>query len=481
MFLPADDVRDVMLVRAYEAPPTAPWTDADARWASEQAQRREGGDAQPAVWLQRRTALAIERLGAREPRLAALRRHALGPRALVPLCAALAFVAGLAGDAIGPGQTINILAPPLLVLMAWNLVVYIGLTLRALDRSPRPPFGGPLRALIGRLAGLPGGTSRRDHPALARFAMDWGQAASPLAVSRVAQALHLGAATLAAGALTSMYLRGLALEYRAGWDSTFLAADAVHAILAMLLGPASALTGIALPDEATLATLRLSSGGGENAARWIHLHAVTVGLVVIVPRLLLAAWTGWRAHRLSRRLPLPADDAYLQRLLRAHRDAPTLVQVLPFNYRLPLAQEPGLHAVVDRAFGPKLALRLAEPVADGLDELPPMAGAAEALPEVVVALFAMSATPERETHGRFVESLAAAVPAGARLVLLVDESGFRERLRGAEAQSRLTQRRRAWTSMLEEVELAVTPSIVFADLASPDLDAVELALQPAAD
>ena len=88
-------------------------------------------------------------------------------------------------------------------------------------------------------------------------------------------ALHLAAVAVAAGALAAMYLRGLGLEYRAGWDSTFLDAQAVHRWLNLLLGPASALSGIALPEPAQLEALRFSTGPGENAARWIHLYALT--------------------------------------------------------------------------------------------------------------------------------------------------------------------------------------------------------------
>lgn len=480
MVLPADDVRDLLLVRAYEHPPTAPWTEADARWASEQAQRSEGHEAPPERWLRRRAALALERLQPREPRLAALRRHAMGPRALVTWCTALAFVLGVAGDAIAPGGRINILAPPLLLLIGWNLVVYLGLAARGLDRGARPAAGDPLRAWLGRLAGLPGARALRDHPALARFAADWGAAMQGLAVARSAQALHAGAAAFAAGALASMYLRGLAFEFHAGWDSTFLAEDAVSWILHLVLGPASALTGIGLPDENQLAALRFSVGNGENAAHWIHLYAVTVGAVVILPRLLLSAWNGWQAHRLARRCALPIDDLYFQRLLRAHRDAPALVQVLPYNYRLPLAQEPGLHALLDRVFGPKLALRLAASIPEGAEDQPGhwMAVDAQVVPEVVVGLLPLAATPERETHGAFLESLARVLPTGSRLVVLIDESGFRERLRGADAQSRLTQRRRAWRTMLDQVALAEPPTVLFCDLAAPDLEMAERALRP---
>ena len=67
-------------------------------------------------------------------------------------------------------------------------------------------------------------------------------------------------------------------------------------MLAFVLGPASALTGIPIADVPRLEAMRLGAGGaGENAAPWIHLYAATIALVVLVPRLLLG--TGHLARR----------------------------------------------------------------------------------------------------------------------------------------------------------------------------------------
>ncbi len=480
MPLTAEQARDLLLVRAFETPPTAPWTEADARWASEQAQRSEGSDAANLGWLRRRATVALERLGAREPRIAAWRRHAAGPPGLVALCVVLGLVVGVAGDAIGSTQRINILAPPLVALLAWNLGVYLVLLLRPFiggkPKAGQPAAAGPLRTLLARLARLPGVGARSAHPALARFATDWGLAARPLAGARLAQALHAGAAALALGALASMYLRGLAFEYRAGWESTFLASDAVAALLQLVLGPAAAVSGIALPDAGALEALRFSTGGGENAARWIHLYAITVGAVVVLPRLLLAAWAGLRARWLAGRFPLALDDPYFERLLRAHRDTPVLAQVLPYSYRLPLANEPGLHALLDRAFGPKLALHVAPPLPLGAEDAPErLLPAEETAPDVVVALLPLASTPERENHGAFLESLARVLPAGARLVVLIDESGFHQRLSGADAKARLAQRRQAWQRLLADTAIAEAPPALFSDLSAPDLEAGEAA------
>ena len=68
-----------------------------------------------------------------------------------------------------------------------------------------------------------------------RFAALWNRAASPLLASRVRGVLHVGAAALLVGAIAGMYVRGLAFEYRATWESTWLDAGQVQALLNLVL------------------------------------------------------------------------------------------------------------------------------------------------------------------------------------------------------------------------------------------------------
>ena len=139
--------------------------------------------------------------------------------------------------------------------------------------------------------------------------------------ARAAVMLHLAAAALAAGLIGGMYLRGLVLDYRAGWQSTFLEAPAVHAVLQPLLAPATAVTGIAIPSVDTLAAQRVGPDGrgSADAAPWIHLYAAMLALFVVGPRLLLALVAALQSWWLARRWALPWQDAYFQRLMREHR------------------------------------------------------------------------------------------------------------------------------------------------------------------
>ena len=57
-----------------------------------------------------------------------------------------------------------------------------------------------------------------------------------------------------------------------------------------------------LPDVAALQALRLAATApaGASAAPWIHLYALQLLLLVVLPRWLLALWAGWRARWLQR-------------------------------------------------------------------------------------------------------------------------------------------------------------------------------------
>lgn len=467
------DARAVWLLRAFESPPATPWSGADADWATREAQRLEGEAASPARFLARRARLGCERLAQRGAAAARPpQRFGVPPWWSAALVLA-AFVLGWGSEAVASAQRINILAPPVLALLLWNLLVYLLLALDALRTRLAghaagivPSGAGPLRrgllALIERVAASSWLRGRGDASApLARFAASWAEASRGLHAARLAAVLHAAAAALAFGALCSLYARGLAFEYRAGWDSTFLSASTVHALLSFVLSPAAAWSGIALPSAEQIAQLRFSAGPGENAARWIHLYALTLGIVVLLPRAALSIAAAWRARRMSARMALPLGDGYFRRLLQAQCGQRIAVQVLPYSYRLPPALLPGLQSALEQALDARVALQLAPPVALG-DEDEIIVSAAPVngeTPPVRVALFPLTATPERESHGAFVRALSASA---GTLLVLVDESGFRQRFRGAEGEARRAQRRGAWQRMLQDEG----QSPLFADLSA---------------
>lgn len=372
----------------------ARWTDADAQRATEAAWREVGAAAELPRFLVARAARVEAALGA--PR----RHDAWHARGLAWLLPAAALLAGLAADAAGPGQRIDLLAPPWLAVLAWNLGVIALLVLRPL--RARGAYADPLR----RIDAL-----------------------------RVERWLHLAAAALACGMVAGLYLRGLVLDYRAGWQSTFLDPSQVHALLAVLLAPASALTGIGVPDATALAALRLLPGAAAvaPAAVWIHLFAGSLVLWVVLPRAVLALVCHQRARRLAADVPLDMSAPYYRAFEREAPDAPA-AWILPYAVDVPPLQP--LLAALREATGRRLAARCAPAVAFG-DEAA-LAPPADVAP--VHVLFAAAATPEPEHQGALLRRL------GARLAgVLVDETAFAARF--ADDPDRVAQRRDAWRAL----------------------------------
>jgi hypothetical protein len=454
---------DVTAVRAVETSDRAHslWGDADRAWASRAAAEAIGADASSDAFLARRARFALERFGERVKAIPRAVR-ALHWRPWVGLAVvAAAFVLGFLLDRIGDSGRINILAPPVLGLVAWNLAVYAllfaGLVLRYGDVA----LPGPLKRAIVRVAG--GSLNPRGElsEALGALGRDWAKLAAPLYSARASRILHLAAALLALGVIAGLYVRGLAYEYRASWESTFLSAETVQAIARFAYAAGSAVTGIAVPDAKAIAAIRAPDG--ENAARWLHLMASTVVVLVIVPRLGLAAFSGALERHRSRNVPLPLDEPYYRRLLRGYRGGPARVRVLPYSYTLPAEAAGGLEAIVARSFGGSAALHVAAPVEYGAEALDPADGRGGA----TFVVFGGAATPEPELHGRLLAQLA-----GGDAIALVDESPLVAQ--GADA-ARLEARRAAWREVCARARVPV----VFADLRAPDLAAVEAALDDA--
>jgi hypothetical protein len=484
--------RDVLLVRAIETCDTEHAVlsrqarDEASREAAEQAHWRAAGQRAPAqadTFLVQRARLLLEALTAHQ-------------RAVRGTVAALdwrpwldwalpgaALLAGLLFERMGDRGHVNVLAFPLLVLLLWNLAVYALLAagwLRGrLTRAPRQPTRHGPMAWLRRLA-LPR-TPRASGalaPALGIFVEDWLQRAAPLTGARAARLLHLAAALFALGALAGLYVRGLVFDYRAGWESTFLDAHAVHTLLSTLLGPAAAVLGQPFPGVTQIADLRFGPGAaGESAARWIHWYALTVAGAVIAPRLLLAALAAVHVRRLTNAFPLDLSAPYFRRLLSRFGGTAARARVVPFSYTLDAAAIDQLRTVVQQLLGEAAELDLRASTAYGDEASADNALAADAKGQTDVALdlalFNLAATPEQENHGAFLDQLRATLP-GAR-ALLVDEGPYRQRL-GAQAGSatRLDERRSAWRAFAATRDWP----IAFVDLGAPDLAQVERDLGP---
>jgi hypothetical protein len=420
------------------------------------------GPRDTGAFVERRSALALERLTARYPTLERVRALSRWPAWLswaIPL-AALAF--GIASDTLG-GERINILAFPLLALIAWNLATYLVLLVQAvLRRVRRRPPAHPLRRRLewlvrpasARLAGQP--TLERG---VQRYARDWSEAAGRLTRRRAAATLHIGAAMFALGVLAGMLLRArYAASYTAGWSGTWAGAEAeIALVLKLLLGPASFLTGIALPTVERVRELR---GGGENAGDWLIMWAVTAALFVIIPRLVLAAVNGAHATVLARRVPI-ADDFYTRSLLRNALGRPGVARVVPYGFDVSAPAQDWLKQQVRTAAGDKTRVDVDPPIAyGGEDEWLSLTGGDLGKADQLILLFNLASTPEAENHGALVAGVRGRIKGGATaLLVLLDDSSFRHKLRGqGSAERRIEDRLEAWRAVLAPA--AITPAVV---------------------
>ncbi len=460
--------RRVLLVQAYDAsPPDNPlWTPEDRAWATRLATETTPAGAAPERFVEERARHALQRLLPRDPAAARLLARRLWRGRWPVMTVAGAALVGVAMDAIGSRQHINLLAPPIWAVIAWNLLVYLALL------WPWPAAPGRWRGLRSWLARRFTGNAK-GSPVLPAFGVAWVRAATPLLLARSALLLHAAAAALALGLVGGLYLRGLVLDYRAGWQSTFLDAGQVRAALAWLLAPASALTGIVVPDAAAMQALRIGPDAAPvaSAAPWLHLYAVTLALFVVAPRTLLSLAAAWRARRLAHRLPLPLADPYFQRLLRQWRRDVAIVQVLPHGAAPGWQALAGLKELLSAGLGPGLQLQAASAIAYG-DEDRADALAAPAGTNLRVLLVDLAATPEDEAHGRLVRGLREAAPA-IPLLLVADESAWRARF--AALPERLAERRSAWQRWADAQRLG----FVGVALDRPDLAQAESALERA--
>ena len=465
-----DSARTVCLVKAFEtaAQPGLSWSRADSALAGDRAAQEVGANASDETFIRRRAELAWERITARQPDLAHLGDDANWHRWLGWALVASALVSGVFADQVGPDNLINLTSLPLFGLLLWNMAVYALLLVRAAGRIFGRPAtaSGPLRqaiaALVGRFRGAASDTANASFRTA--YWSDWGRVSYPLAKACVSRLLHLAAAAFAAGLLVSLYYRGFFNEYVAGWKSTFVpaAARVVQWYVTAVLGAIPSLVGMAPPAADEIAALDLANHpAGVGAAPWIHRIALTVGFLVVLPRVLLAGWAWLAQQRLQRNFPIDLREAYFQRLLRRFRGTAARVAVVPYNYQLPPGVVLGLSAVVQDLFDPDARLEILDPIAIGHEDDPPDAICSPDLAGRFV-LFSLTATPEDDSHGLLLGTLGARVRQGQPVVAIIDESAFRKRF-GKQGE-RLEERRALWVRFLDGAGIAHA----FCDLSQPD-------------
>jgi hypothetical protein len=408
----------------------------------------------------RRAELLVTKLRTRAPVVNNLLSLVGGASWIGPAVLAIAFAFGIGMSALDGHQRIDVLAFPLLSLIAWNLLVYVVAIVAMLRPARSDRASGSMlsssyaRWIRNRADALLRRSSHFNAPlaaAMQRFAEEWASIARPLLSLRAQRLFHFGAALLALGLVTGLYVRGLVFRYDAGWDSTFLDPTAVRTVLSALYGPASQLSGIELPDAAQVEALRWSEGrGGAPAGPFIHLIALTAVLYIVLPRLLLVLLTSLRFWRMRLRPPLPASFMpYARALLRETGSVSGLLaSVVTYAYAPSREALGGLSALLSDALGGEVKVDVRASVAYGEEDAFVERLRKEPLPaaDCHLLLMSLAATPEAENHGAMVDAMQRALGRRkANFLLVVDESSYAARMNvEASLATRVAQRARTW-------------------------------------
>jgi len=430
--------RDVVLVKAIETTDQKReiLTDDDRRYANRTARELaqwQASETKSAAtsdhFLQQRAEQIIKKLGQRHTAFAAFAKRRTGLHGVSWLLPLLALVLGAGLDRITDPHRVDLLSAPLLAIVAWNLLVYCIMLIWLC--IPKAGMTRVRAAWVRRLAVGPATMPRKMPHALSAalfaFMAEWSQLSARLNAARLARTIHLSAALFAVGALASLYARGVMSQYGAGWESTFLDATQVHQLLSALFWPAQAVLPLQGFTLAEVQALHFTAGQGatnvEAGARWVHLYAATLLLIVVLPRLALALLAALRASWLRRRFPLDLAQPYFRQLTDAAGGEAGLLRVLPYSFTLDEARSKGLEAVAVNLLGERARVRLAPSVGYGADAV----ALADETPAATLTavLFNLAATPEKENHGAFLASIVRA--SKASIAVLIDDSAFRAR------------------------------------------------------
>lgn len=417
-----------------------------AQWQA--AQRRTEATADD--FLQQRARQILKQLAAGFPAISRVLQWPEGLNQIWSWLPAVGLLTGLLMDRISDPHRVDLLSAPLLLISGWNLLVYAAMLVW--PWLPSAPLTG-IKTGISQLLRLGQARLPRQLPpvlasALGAFMREWLALSHQLTQARLARTLHLSAALFAVGAILSLVARGYFSQYSAGWESTFLSASQVHALLSALFTPAELVfqfQGFSLAEIEALRFSQVQVPSGLGGARWVTLYAATLLLLVVLPRLLLAGFAAFRVKKLTENFPLDLDQPYFRKLTQAPGSAAGMLRVLPYSLTVDTARDQGLRALAGLLLGEQARLLLLPSMAYGdepqqaLHDFQPNDGAAT----LTAVLFSLAATPEAENQGALLDYLVRESARG--IAVFLDESSYLERVgRQAGGALRMAERIALW-------------------------------------
>lgn len=448
--------RDVVLVRAIETTDqkleilSADDRAYASRSAKELAQWQASGSKSAVTsdhFLQQRSEQILKRIAERFPTFSAFAKHRKPLNTVSWTFPVLALLLGIGLDRITDPHRVDLLSAPLLLIIVWNLVVYLSLIVWLCIPSSKRGASGWARKIAVRKIKLPRKLPHTLSAALFSFLGEWTQLSAKVTNARLARTIHFSAAAFAIGAALSLYARGMLSQYAAGWESTFLDATQVHDLLTFVFAPAIAIFPVQGFSVTEIEALRFSpTMTAAGGARWVHLYAATLFLLVVLPRILLGLASHLRVAHLKKKFPLDLEQPYFRKLSETVSAAtPAILRVLPYSFTVDEARDKGLTVLGQQMLGQQTRLMLRPSFAYGEDvnDLLKGSNAADEKITTTAVLFNLTATPETENHGAFLDSLVRLAPRG--LTVLIDESSYLERM----GKERIGERIALWRGFCE--------------------------------
>lgn len=418
------------------------------------------------VFLEKRADSLLVRLAARHPESGRWTQTVASNHRLGMLTLVLGLIAGVVGfltNELGPEKRINILSFPLLGIILWSFLVYLReiiLFFRSRDKLFRDSWVDWLIGMMQPPQSSHDTIEKEEEKALAGgrsiYEKRWKQITATVMGARIKSLLHTTALILAAAAIAGMYVKGLANEYTAVWESTFFErSDQLRPVLQTVLGPATAISGDTIPKAAELDTIRMTKDeevAGQNAARWIHWYAITIGLFVLIPRFLFALIWRIKASALARTLPFrDVSSRYFEHLLATSTGDSIDIHIVPYGLDPNDPKKRLAIRALEEQFEKPLKVTWDQPVAFGEEDNFALTDAPDGC--TLVPFYSLASTPEKETHLAVYQTLLGHAPSPVKWAL-IDPEVYDEKLTFfPDAEKRRFDRESAWTRLFETENL----------------------------
>lgn len=462
--------RDVLLAKAIEmqaAPEGSLLSQHDLRTATEKAlhELRGKNNTQQRHFerlVARRAELLLQTSNQYDARIHTLRFPAHRWSRWLWAIPVLALLLGFASEKVAEPHRLSLIALPLLAIVSWNMLVYAFMLVRgvlslgrrkpskSLDSDAHLNASGTLGLWLSRSSAV------LKDPTIGRiyqhFLRDWSPFLQRKQARQLQAMLHISAAMLAVGVIAALWVTGMFNEYRIGWESTWLNAGQMHTLVNILSWPAQAILGMPPWSLEHIQLLQTwPAGNQQGGQQWILAYSLLLGLVVVLPRLLMALFNAVMIVRLTQSLHLPLAHPYFQQLTRDFSSDATTVLVHPFSMSMNAHRKQVLQQHLQTQFGAAAHLQFAPNIEYGdtsghsgyfRDTLE------DKTPSLQVLLFNLAATPEDETHGTVIAQFESHTPGPTGVWIYCAEMA--ERLgSGAAAQQRLNERKLLWQQCIQ--------------------------------